>query len=83
MEEYIHAGLAVESQLFGTWLDISVKVAMLVHIRQPLKYLVDDASYSSFRQRLRPILDQLVQVAVLPTSILSVSNKALAGCQIA
>ena len=49
-----------------TWLDVSVEIAMLVHVRKPLEDLVDDAAYSCFRERLRPVLDQLVQIAVLP-----------------
>ncbi len=57
--------MAIEWSFGGTWLHVSVKVAMLVYVCKSLQDLMAPASDAGFWHQLGPVLHQLIQVAIL------------------
>ena len=50
----------------GTWLEVTVKVAVLVDVGQAAQYLEGPFAHLALRHQLRLLLHQLIQIAVLP-----------------
>ena len=50
----------------GTWLEVTVKVAVLVDVGEAAQDLEGPFAHLALRHQLRLLLHQLIQVAVLP-----------------